>query len=82
MLHHPIRRVTDMAFAQDIRSIEAGLAQKVSENLRALADSYAKYRLYRRTVRELSELSAADLADIGLNRGAIISAAREAVYGK
>ncbi len=40
-----------------------------------------QYRTYRRTIRELSDLSDRALADLGLSRSMIKSIAREAAYG-
>lgn len=39
---------------------------------------YARYRVYRNTVRELSRLSDRALTDLGLSRSMIRSLAREA----
>ncbi|MDM8166354.1 DUF1127 domain-containing protein [Roseovarius sp.] len=40
------------------------------------------YLAYRATVRELSELDAATLADLGIHRSGIRAKAREAIYGE
>ena len=71
-----------MAFvtATDIRT-ENGFAARVAAYLDEKRSAYAKYRMYRRTVNELSALSGAELADLGLSRGSITSVAYEAVYG-
>jgi uncharacterized protein YjiS (DUF1127 family) len=46
-----------------------------------LIKSAAQRRAYNRTVRELSELNSAQLADLGLHRGMIHSVARDVTYG-
>jgi uncharacterized protein YjiS (DUF1127 family) len=46
-----------------------------------LLQAWRRWRLYRQTVRSLADLRTHDLADIGLTRGSIERAAREAVYG-
>ncbi|MEM7709308.1 MAG: DUF1127 domain-containing protein [Pseudomonadota bacterium] len=50
--------------------------------LQNLRSDWAKWRLYRRTLDELSALSDRDLDDLGLGRGMIREIAREAAYGK
>lgn len=49
--------------------------------LMGLFDRAAQYMNFRKTVRILSALSTAELNDLGLGRGTIVQAAREAVYG-
>lgn len=46
-----------------------------------IRDNMARRAVYRQTLRELNELSNRDLADLGLNRGAIRSVAYEAAWG-
>ncbi|MEP2717884.1 DUF1127 domain-containing protein [Pseudophaeobacter sp.] len=41
---------------------------------------FARYRLYRTTLSELSELSGRELADLGLNRSMIKRIAYQAAY--
>jgi len=45
-----------------------------------LMERRAKYRVYRQTLNELSELSGRDLADLGISRSNIKSVAYEAAY--
>lgn len=46
-----------------------------------LVARWGRYRLYRQTLSELSELSVRDLADIGLNRSEVRAKAYEIAYG-
>jgi uncharacterized protein YjiS (DUF1127 family) len=56
----------------------AGLIANWAAGLRS---RYASWRLYRRTMRELGDLTNAELADIGMARPGIPFAAWNAVYG-
>lgn len=60
-------------------------AASISEELRRIINAamrrIADYRAYRRTIRELSHLSAHDLADLGLHYSEIERVAHESVYG-
>lgn len=47
-----------------------------------IAEDFAKGRMYRKTLNELSALNGAELADIGLTRSEIRRVALEAAYGK
>jgi uncharacterized protein YjiS (DUF1127 family) len=42
-----------------------------------LLETYEKWRLYRRTCRELSQLSTRDLSDLGIHRSQIPAIARQ-----
>ncbi|MDQ7069150.1 MAG: DUF1127 domain-containing protein [Rhodobacterales bacterium] len=46
-----------------------------------LIEKAAKRRAFNRTVRELGDLSGAQLADLGLHRGMIHSVAMDVTYG-
>ena len=56
-----------MAYATDIRAYGATLSQRISETRAALADRYAKYSTYRRTLDELASLT--DRGFCKLDRG-------------
>ena len=51
----------------------------------AMAESawarFTQYRMYRKTLDELSTLSSRELNDLGLNRSMLKNVAREAAYG-
>ncbi len=47
----------------------------------SLFASIRNWMLYRRTVRELSVLSARQLSELGIDHSQIRSVARDAVYG-
>ena len=47
----------------------------------ALRTSLRQWALYRRTIRELSELSNRELADLGLNHSTLRSEAYASVHG-
>ena len=46
-----------------------------------LAAAYGRFKLYRHTLAELSQLSDRELADLGLSRHSIETVAHEAAYG-
>lgn len=69
-----------MAFVTTTRRFEAGIFDRIASAANSVASSLNNYRVYRKTVSELSALSGSDLADIGLNRSMIKSVARSAAY--
>jgi uncharacterized protein YjiS (DUF1127 family) len=50
----------------------------MTRNTKAFLNRYRRWRRYRETVRELSNLSANELKDLGIHRGDISRLAREA----
>lgn len=72
-----------MAYTDEIRRTATQvLGEDLSAAVYAALRRVENYRLYRRTVRELSQLSAHDLADLGLHRSEIRRVAQETVYGQ
>lgn len=60
----------------------ASLRDVLSTRIAAAREGWGRWRLYRRTLDELSALSNRDLADLGLSRASIRAVAFEAAYGK
>ena len=58
------------------------LGDAVTSSLRNAARRVARYRMYRRSVRELSQMNAHELADLGLHRSEIRRVAHETIYGQ
>lgn len=72
-----------MLYVDEIRrSATQVLGDDVSAAAYAALQRFVNYRLYRRTIRELSQLGAQDLADLGLHRSEIRRVAWESVYGR
>ncbi len=67
-----------MAFASDTRTIALPLGNRFSAWVAQVQAARAKRKVYNITFNELSALSNAELADIGLNRSMIKSVARSA----
>ncbi|UZD91724.1 DUF1127 domain-containing protein [Cognatishimia activa] len=70
-----------MAHAVQMNAIQSRRALAGETVFAALMTRFELYRAYRRTVKELSELSNRELADLGLSRSGIRGTAIEAVYG-
>jgi uncharacterized protein YjiS (DUF1127 family) len=58
------------------------LAARASLGVATMAQSYANWKQYRTTVRELRNLTNRELRDLGVMRCMITRTARDAVYGK
>ena len=58
------------------------LAERFATFRAELADKMAKRKVYRKTYAELSNLSARELADLGISPANIGQIAYEAAYGK
>ena len=70
-----------MAFATEIHGVNADITGRIAATFRSLAQRVATYRIYRKTVNELSALSTRELNDLGISRSMIKSTALEAAYG-
>lgn len=57
------------------------LLDEVKAPFAGLLSAFADWKLYRRTVDELEDLSPRALADLGLTRATIRATARASVYG-
>lgn len=68
-----------MAFASDIQNSARTLVRPGF--FADMQERFARYRLYRQTVNELSALSGRDLADLGICRAQIRARAYEVAYG-
>ena len=69
-----------MANITETRSFALPFAPRLAALRADWAERWAAYTTYRTTVRELSDLSDRELADLGLNRSNIRSIAYEAAY--
>ncbi|MGH1329880.1 MAG: DUF1127 domain-containing protein [Paracoccaceae bacterium] len=70
-----------MAYVHSVRTADAGIADRISAIFKDLSERLAQYATYRKTLRELGELSNRDLADLGLHRSSLRAVAMEAAYG-
>lgn len=71
-----------MALAHEVAGANSGLREDISATVYALMQRVSNYRAYRRTISALSDLTAQELADLGLHRGEITRVAHETVYGR
>lgn len=69
-----------MAAVHQIASSKPLLGANPLGLIEELSARFARFRLYRRTVNELSSLTARELADLGLHRSMIKRIAYQAAY--
>lgn len=69
-----------MAFIQTQTTNQNSIFDRLQHLLLALVSRYKKYKLFKRTVSELRELSGRELSDLGISRSTIVTVALEAVY--
>lgn len=70
-----------MAYATEIHGAHVDVTGRIAVTLKSAAMRFANYRVYRKTINELSELTSHELSDLGLNRSMIKRTALEAAYG-
>jgi uncharacterized protein YjiS (DUF1127 family) len=71
-----------MAYVTSNRTATSSLGARFAEMGKQATEAFVAWRLYRRTLNELQDLSPRELADLGLNRAMLRQAAFDAVYGK
>ncbi|MBB5516846.1 uncharacterized protein YjiS (DUF1127 family) [Rubricella aquisinus] len=69
-----------MAFISANAPAHHGIVARIAAYAAEQRTAFSKWMMYRRTVRELSQLSAHELDDLGLNRGSIHATAYDVVY--
>ncbi|MBE1282688.1 MAG: DUF1127 domain-containing protein [Rhodobacteraceae bacterium] len=69
-----------MAMSSQITSQRGAVAFNPLAWTEALTARFARYRLYRRTLNELTSLNNRELADLGLNRSMLTRIAYQAAY--
>ncbi|WP_460274861.1 DUF1127 domain-containing protein [Celeribacter sp. ULVN23_4] len=70
-----------MAYTNDINSAATASTASFGGLFKAVAERFARYRVYRETMLELSSLEDRDLADLGMSRATLRAVAYEAAYG-
>ncbi|RKF13497.1 DUF1127 domain-containing protein [Roseovarius spongiae] len=70
-----------MIIASNALIRRSGHANGAAALIGNVAQAVARRRAYRKTVNELSQLTARELADLGLSRGNIRATAYDSVYG-
>jgi len=73
---------TTMAYMTGNRTTTMTLGNRLTEIGSQFYESYTAWRLYRRTLSELQDLSVRELNDFGLNPSTLRQAALDAAYGK
>lgn len=70
-----------MAYTNDIHGTAPVSSASFGGIFKTVAERYSRYRVYRKTVAELSQLSNRELSDLGMSRAAIKGIAYETAYG-
>ncbi len=70
-----------MAYATEIHASHGDITHRIAATLKSVGTRFANYRVYRKTVSELSALSSRELDDLGLSRSMIKRTSLEAAYG-
>lgn len=70
-----------MAFTDLSRAVGASLLDRLIATASEMRAAYMRWKLYRRTLSALRDLSNRELTDLGLSRSMLRSVATDAVYG-
>ncbi|MEJ6395339.1 DUF1127 domain-containing protein [Gymnodinialimonas sp. 2305UL16-5] len=70
-----------MAYVSGNRTHTTSLGGRFAEIRDAAVEGFNNWRMYRRTLNELRELSPREMADLGINPSMIRRIALEAAYG-
>ena len=71
-----------MAYVANTRSQAFHITDWAKVAFENISERYAKYALFRKTLRELDALSTRELADLGLHRSMLKSVAYEAAHNE
>lgn len=71
-----------MAYATHTHIHGASILDRATQVIADLGARFAKYKMYRQTFVELSDLSTRELDDLGISRADIQDVALAAAYGK
>ncbi|MEX3014834.1 DUF1127 domain-containing protein [Gymnodinialimonas hymeniacidonis] len=71
-----------MAYVTSNRAASESLAARFAALRTDAVEAYRNWRVYRNTLNELNELSAREMADLGINPSMVRRIALEAAYGK
>jgi uncharacterized protein YjiS (DUF1127 family) len=71
-----------MAYVSSKGTASSSVTGRLAEMGREAVEAYQAWRIYRRTLDELRQLSPRELDDLGLSRAALRQAAHDAAYGK
>ncbi|WP_224815330.1 DUF1127 domain-containing protein [Hasllibacter sp. MH4015] len=71
-----------MAYVAGNRTSTVSFGTRITEMGAHAVEAYRNWRVYRNTLNELSDMSAREMADLGINPTMIRRIALEAAYGK
>ena len=71
-----------MAYATQTQAAQLSLLARFAEIREQAVEAYSAWRVYRTTVNELRNLTARDMADLGIHPSQIRAIALDAAYGQ
>jgi len=75
-------RIEAMAYATQTQAAPLSLLARFAEIREQAVEAYSAWRVYRTTVNELRNLTARDMADLGIHPSQIRAIALDAAYGQ